>query len=271
MVFSIAYSGKIWLNTFRQLIIALLSFVAVILFAAVYEHDAAVWLNASDAIVGVGLGLVLFVFILRQKKDANIALALLLVYVIAYCFFRNWIFAPTLSSISQQMTPMYETYLKRIPSLNISKDAVNWVQQTMLNYQSAIWGSIQVAGVFLGILLFNKTSLTQHPVRFIKLPYEVVLLMIAALGLTLYPVTRLYGTNLLICMSMIYLIQGTAVLCFAWGGFFAKARLLRTFLIMAIILNYPVLILIALIGLLDVWFDFRKLTLMEEKHESDIN
>jgi len=271
MIFSIAYSGKIWHQTLRRQIIALLGFVTVIILAAVLENDPAVWLNACDALVGVGLGLVLFILILRQRMDINIALALLLVFEIGFCFFRNWLFAPTLASISQQMTPMYETYLKRIPSLNVNMNAISWVQQIMLNYQSAIWGSIQAAGIFFGFLLFNKTSLMKQPVRMIKLPYELIFLFIAALALALYPVTRLYGINLLICMSVIYLIQGTAVLSFAWGDFFSKARLLRTFLIMAIILNYPVLILIALIGLLDVWFDFRKLTLMEEKHESDIN
>jgi uncharacterized protein YybS (DUF2232 family) len=95
--------------------------------------------------------------------------------------------------------------------------------------------------------------------------------MILAIGMFLYPATRVIGTNLLICMSMLYLIQGTAVLSFVWGGFFAKARLLRTMLIMAIILNYPVMILIALIGVLDAWFNFRKLTFKEEIHESHIN
>jgi uncharacterized protein YybS (DUF2232 family) len=105
----------------------------------------------------------------------------------------------------------------------------------------------------------------------IRFPYAVVYGFIASLGLSLYPVTRLYGINLLVCMSMIYLIQGTSVLSFAWGDFFQRAKLLRAFLIMAIILNYPILVLIALTGVMDVWFDFRKLTLVEEKHESNIN
>lgn len=265
MVFSIAYSGKIWHQPLRQQIIAFISFSLVIILAAFFEHDPAVWLNACDALVGVGLGLVLFVLILNQRYDMNIAITLLLVFEIGYSFFRSWIFAPTLTSLSQQMIPVYETYLKRIPSLNVNADAIKWVQEMMWKYQSAIWGVIQEAGIFFGFMLFNKISLFKHPLRLVKMPYLVVFLMIAASGLTLYPKTRLVGTNLLICMSIIYLIQGTAVLSFVWGNFFSKARLLRTFLIVAIILNYPVLILIALIGLLDVWFDYRKLTLMEEK------
>ncbi len=271
MLFSIAYSGKIWYQTLRQQIIALVSFSVIIIAVAFFEHDSAVWLNACDALIGVGLGSVLFILILKQRMDINKALALVLVYEIGYCFFRNWIFAPTLASLYQQMAPMYETYLKRIPAFKLNQDTITWIQQFMLRYQSAIWGSIQLAGIFFGFLLFNKTSLMKLPVRLIKLPYALVFLMIAAMGLSLYPVTRIWGINLLICMSIIYLIQGTAVLSFAWGDFFSKARLLRTFLIMAIILNYPILILIALIGLLDVWFDFRKITLMEEKHESNIN
>jgi len=266
-----AYCGKIWHQTLQKQIIAFAAYILIILGLAFFEKDPAVWLNASDAIIGVGLGAVLFTLILKSRMNINLALALLLIFEVGYCFFRNWMYAPTLAAVSQQMAPMYETYLKRIPALRPDKEAIAWIQLFMLNYQAAIIGSLQIAGTFLGLLLFNMASAFKLPIRLIKFPYATVYVLIAALGLTLYPVTRMWGINLLVCMSMIYLIQGVAILSYAWGDFFQKAKLLRTFLIMAIILNYPILVLIALTGVLDVWFDFRKLTLVEEKHESDIN
>lgn len=249
----------------------LLSFTLVIVAIAFFENTDAIWLNASDAIISVGLGTALFVLIFKQYLDINKALSILIIFNIAYFFIRSWIFAPTLSVISQQMTPMYENYIQRFPALKFNRESVAWIQNFMLLYQAAIWGSIQISAAFFGILLFNRTSILKQQVRMIRLPNYFVYIMIAALALFLYPISRTLGINLLVCMSVVYLIQGTAILSFAWGDFFAKAKLLRTFLIMAIIINYPVLILIALIGVLDVWFDFRKLTFKEEKHESDIN
>jgi hypothetical protein len=271
MIFVIAYCGKIWHLEFKRQIIILATYLLLIIMIAVYDNSLAVWLNASDAIVGIGLGAVLFVFILRQYYDLNKSLAILVIYQIGYCFFRNWLFAPTLTELSQQMTPLYETYLRKVPALEINKDTIAWIQNFMLSYQSAIWGSIQLTGSFLGFLLFNKLSFLKLQVRLIRFPFVFVFLLIVSLAMAVYQNSRLFGINLLICMSIIYLIQGIAVLSFAWGDYFAKARLLRTFLIVAVIFNYPVIILIAFIGVLDVWFDFRKLNIMEEKHESNIN
>ncbi len=253
------------------MIIALLSFSITLAVIAYVENTDASWLNAVDAIIAVGLGTTLFIMILRQRLNINSAFTILVLFSIGYSFLRNWIFAPTLSVISQQMTPLYESYMQRFPALKFNKDSVAWIQNFMQVYQPAIWGSIQTSAVFLGFLLFNRTSLLKQQIRMIQFPYYLVFLMMIALALSLNHATRTWGINLLVCMSVAYLIQGTAVMSFVWGDFFAKAKLLRTFLIMTIIINYPVLILISLIGLLDVWFDFRKLTFKEEKHESDIN
>jgi len=237
----------------------------------VVENSVAVWLNAFDALVSIGLGTALFVILIKTRQDVNKALVLILIFQIGYCFLRGWLFAPTLATISQQMTPMYESYLSRFPNLKINSEMIAYLQNFMLKYQSAIWGTLQITAVFLGLLLFNRISHLKLQIRSIKIPYHIIYLMIIALALTVMAKTRIWGINLLICMSVMYLIQGTAVLSHFWGDFFTKARLLRTLLIMSIIINYPVLVLIALVGTLDVWFDFRKLNKLEEKHESDIN
>jgi hypothetical protein len=265
MIFTIAYSGRIWHLPSGRQIIQLLGFIITVVVLAVLDNSAAGWLNASDALVSVCMGTVMFVLIIKHRLDFNLAISLLLLYSVGYCFLRNWLFASHLQVISQQMAPMYESYLERFPNLKLNKEMISTLQSIILTYQPAIFGSMQIAGVFFGLLLFNNTSTLKHPIRFIRLPYVLVYLLIIALALFLYPVTRTWGINLLICTGMIYLIQGTAVLSFVWGDFFSKARLLRTLLTMAIILNYPVMILIAFLGVLDVWFDFRKLTIKEIK------
>jgi len=39
-------------------------------------------------------------------------------------------------------------------------------------------------------------------------------------------------------------------------------------LIFSMALNIPILILVALVGMLDIWFDFRKIRVMEENDEN---
>ena len=244
--------------------------LSIIVFAGL-DNSAAVRLNAGDALISVGLATTLYVIILKKTMNSNLAISLVLAYITSYCFLRSWLFYPTITAISRQMIPMYKSYFLRVPNIKIDENSIRTAVDFLLTYQSAIWGSMQILALFLGILLFNRTSMFKTYVSHIRLSFFFVYALIAAMALTLYPDTRIWGINLLGCLAVIYLIQGTAVLSFAWGGFFSRTRFLRTMLIMAVILNYPILILIAFIGILDVWFDFRKLSNMEEKHESNTN
>jgi hypothetical protein len=265
MIFLIAYSGRIWHQSSGRQVVSLLFFAAVVIGLAVWDNSAASWLNASDSLVSVGLGVTLFVLIIRHRLDINLALSLLLVYTIGYTFLRNWLFAAHMQVISLQMAPMYEVYLQRFPNLKITREMIAALQTMIMTYQPAIFGSIQISGIYFGLLLFNNSSTLKHPVRFNRLPFVIVYPLIMSAAMYLYPATKIFGLNLLICLGMVYLIQGTAVLSFFWGDFFARAKLLRVLLILAIMLNYPILILIAFIGVLDIWFDFRKLTIKEIK------
>jgi len=269
MIFTLAYCGKILSQTAVRQLLALLAYILTMAAIAVFDNSPAVWLNAADSIIGTGLGCLVFVLILRRCQKLTLALTILLLVQIGYYLLRSWMFAPAIQALSLQLKPVYEMYLERMPKLDFNTDAISWIQSFLLRYQTAIWGSFQILAVFLGFMLFNKYSANKQKIRYIKFPYEVVYLMIAALMLTLIPTTRTWGLNALVCMSMFYLIQGTAVLSFVWGDYFARVKLMRTLLITAVIVNYPILILIALVGIIDNWFDFRKLNLMEEKHESD--
>lgn len=269
MIFTLAYCGKILSQTPIRQLLALLAYILTMAAIAVYDNSPAVWLNVTDSIIGIGLGCLIFILILRRNQKLNLALTVLLLVQVGYYLLRSWMFFPAIQALSLQSKPVYEMYLERMPKLDFNADAITWIQNFMLKYQAAIWGSFQILAVFLGFMLFNKHSFYKRSIRYIKFPYEVVYLMIAALVLTLIPTTRTWGLNALICMSVFYLIQGTAVLSFVWGGYFARVKLMRTLLIIAVIINYPILILIALVGIIDNWFDFRKLNIMEEKHESD--
>ncbi len=271
LIFSLAYSGRIWSKSVTRLWIGLAVFILITVGIGYWENNLQVWLNVFDSLIAVGIGTLLFVFLFRPNSDMNKAFAFLLVFQVIYSLLRNWLFMSSIYTLTQQMMQTYQTYLKKVPNLNLNADMILGLQQFMLKYQIAIWGSMQVAAAFLGFLLFNRSSALKRPIRFIKLPYVVSYLMLAALVLCFYQPLRILGINCLICMAAVYLIQGTAVLSYYWGDFFTKAKLLGALLVLAVIFNYPMLLLIAFIGLLDVWFDFRKFNRKEEKNESNSN
>ena len=66
------------------------------------------------------------------------------------------------------------------------------------------------------------------------------------------------------------LIQGISILEFYWGDFFKKSKFLLFLLIFSMVFNYFILILVALIGLTDIWFNFRKIY-MEEIDGNNLN
>jgi hypothetical protein len=271
LIFTLAYSEKIWALPLREQFLPLISFFAVIAVWNAVDNSTQVWLNSWDAAVSVGLGVIIFSAIVKHSLDFDFALSALLMITITYSFVRSWLFADVLSSVFQQLAPVYESYLQKMSNLKIDSSRMLWLQQFIVTYQTAIWGVAQITAVFLGYLLFMRAAILKHPVSLVKVHSVFRYLFIVALALTLYDQTHIGGINLLACLAAVYLIQGVGVLSYFWGAFVARIKMLRTLFIITIIINYPALMLIAFIGILDAWFDFRKLNIMEEKHESDSN
>lgn len=249
----------------------MISFFAVIAIWNAVDSSTQVWINSWDAAVSVGLGIMIFAAIIKHTLDFDLAVSVLLLFIVGYSFIRSWVFSPELASVFQQLAPLYESYLQKMSNLKIDSTRIKWLQDFILTYQTAIWGATQITAVFLGYMLFSRAAILKHPVSLVRLNPVFRYLFIVALALSLYARTHIGGINLLICLAAVFLIQGVGVLSFFWGAFFARIKMLRTLFIITIIINYPALVLIAFIGILDAWFDFRKLNIMEEKHESDSN
>ncbi len=266
-----AYSGKIWSYPAKRLLLFLLLFFAVIGLLIVTDRSYQIWINAADAIVAAGIGICLYLYLLKTKLDINLALTGLICLLLVYSFVRSLVFAAGLEAVAKQMTDMYSQYLQRYSSFKPDAGRITQVQNLFIRYQPAFWSSTQITAAFFGLLLFNRLSILKLPVRQISLPGFLIYPLLAALGLSLYPQTKVWGINLLISLLAAYLIQGTGVLSHFWSGVFARSRMLRTLFFITIIINYPVLALISFIGVLDAWFDFRKIRNMEDINESNTN
>ncbi len=105
-----------------------------------------------------------------------------------------------------------------------------------------------------------------------RLPDKLIWLFIAGALITLVPVSplRMVGINVLICMSLIYLFQGFAVLSFFLHKWHVP-RALR-FIIYAMMLFQSFgTVLLLIIGIGDVWLDLRRLKKQAEDKQNNIN
>jgi len=90
-----------------------------------------------------------------------------------------------------------------------------------------------------------------------KLPWYCIWGIILGLFLSLWslPLIRITGINMLVSFIILYGIQGFAIIFY----FFNKYNIPKVLKVISVIILFQFLNLIALVGIIDTWFDFRKL------------
>ena len=105
-----------------------------------------------------------------------------------------------------------------------------------------------------------------------RLPDKLIWLFIGGAIITLLPVApiRILGSNVLICMGLIYLFQGFAVLSFflhKWN----VPQVVRFLLYAMMLFQSFGTVLLLIIGIGEVWFDLRRLKKKPEDHQNTPN
>lgn len=105
----------------------------------------------------------------------------------------------------------------------------------------------------------------------LRLPLRLIWLFVATLllSMTPWPASRAAGLNALLILAFLYLFQGLAIAAHFLGRL-PLHPLLRGLMLFSILLFPFTLIAALLLGLLDFYFDFRRLKMNKgERHESD--
>lgn len=137
------------------------------------------------------------------------------------------------------------------------------------NLQPAMWTLGATLSAYIGMLFLVRGLPMRWRLDRIRIPFHVVYPLLIGMALLLIPATRASGINLLLMLSGLFLIQGISVLHYFWKSMLKRAPLLTVILIVAIALNPFFIVLIALAGVVDAWFNLRKLENEEEIDESD--
>lgn len=268
LIFIISFCGK-YLNQ-RNLLLVIFGFMAVILFAAKIIDIT----TFADIVFGVGFAA--FLYFLAFTKTMSYLHSILTAYVtnVIYAVIRHFLLGNILNANVAKLMEGYKQIINSSmqsnpENLEMTLAILNSTEEIFAKFYIGIWIVSMTFAVYFGTMLLSRRTMIKWQHRKIAMPFFFIYLLIIALVLFLLPNMKTSGINALAILAPIFLIQGISILDFYWGDFFKKSRFLFFLLIISMVFNYFIHILVALMGLLDIWFDFRKIRTMEEIHESN--
>lgn len=195
----------------------------------------------------------------------------LVLVIVKNLFFFEYIKKDILNSISQIQSNLDNMFRLNADKIEIVEDMLASFQDIMINLNAGIWILTIATGLIIGALLVSK-KLENNLWKFdkIKLGFEFQFILI--IGLMLYILkTKIIAYNFLLLAGYIYLIQGVSVISYYLKVQQKKWHSSHKFIVPASIVifsiialsNYIILLTISIIGLLDSWLDFRKISMKE--------
>lgn len=163
-------------------------------------------------------------------------------------------------------------------TLAILEESFFQMKTILPNILPSIMVSLALLIIWSSMLLGNKLVLKFTGYRpwpdqqTWRLPDKLIWLFIGGAIITLLPVApiRIFGSNVLICMGLIYLFQGFAVLSFflhKWN----VPQVVRFLLYAMMLFQSFGTVLLMIIGIGEVWFDLRRLKKKPEDHQNTPN
>ena len=195
----------------------------------------------------------------------------LVLVIVKNLFFFEYIKKDILNSISQIQSNLDNMFRLNADKIEIVEDMLASFQDIMINLNAGIWILTIATGLIIGALLVSK-KLENNLWKFdkIKLGFEFQFILI--IGLMLYILkAKIIAYNLLLLVGYLYLIQGVSVISYYLKVQQKKWHSSHKFIVPASIVifsiialsNYIILLTISIIGLLDSWLDFRKISMKE--------
>lgn len=232
-------------------------------------------LSLIDLLFGVGFTSVLFIWSLHRTLNFINALMSVFFMNMLYAVIRLVTFGKQYAEVISEVIEKYkeviaQSFQNNNEQLTMALEFIDTFQELFTKYYVGIWVFTIVFATYVGALILSKKGSLKWEHRKIQMPFYLIYILILALAGFLLPTVHSSGINALIMVSPLFLIQGISILDFYWRDFFKRSKFLLILLIISMVFNYFILILVALIGLTDIWFNFRKID-MEEIDGSNFN
>lgn len=232
--------------------------------------------KAVSLIIALNMLMVLlftpYIFVSIYKKIFNVEAAIAVSGILNgfYGIIMNFIikryYSEDIQSVFTTLRASLEENNMNPDQLNLMLNYLNNFEDLFINYISVIWSFFMILAIFFGALIIAKKSdEINWNFSLVRWPFQSVYLLIAGLALTLIPLTNSIGIKLLVLLLTFYFIEGISILTYFWKDYFTKSKFFLVILIIAILFNPFLLLLISLVGVFDIWFNFRKIDITEEE------
>ena len=224
------------------------------------------WQRGLEVWVSVGLASVIFALILQKLKNYEFAILYAALPGFVFISIKNLFF---FNSIKEQLEQSQQLLLENIEKM-FSPEMLENMMPTVIKVQNIFLNgnaAILMFGIILGLLigaLILSTKLEWLRWNFDSVNFPFYLQIAIAIGLILFIFKlRIISYNLLVICGFFYLIQGYSLLYFFMKRTFRRSYFLGIVLLIIPFLNYYLLIIISIFGLLDTLIHFRKYALAE--------
>lgn len=233
-------------------------------------------ISLSDILVGVALTSLLFFRLLFANHDYLRSIIIVFFFNVVYGIIRYFLFS---RQIIENIKVISEEYLKILmetmpenqESIGFAGELIETMKYIITNFYPGIWVLTIITAVYVGSLLLSARTANKWSHKQVRLPYEIVYPLMLCLAAFLFKGSRIPGINGLIMLLPLFLIQGISILDFFWGERLKKARLILVLLVIAMVFNPYLILIIAVLGLTDIWFNFRKIRIQEDIDENNLN
>lgn len=162
--------------------------------------------------------------------------------------------------VHQVMDQVSDVYTKILNPADLTsfKTQRPFLEQTITRLLPAMTATTFIFMLWINLLLVAKTN-KLIDLRNWRTPDWVVVVFIVSGICTLlaYPVVQTLGYNMFILVSLSYFFQGLSIVAYYLSEH-QWVRLLRWVIYLLILSQFYIMMLIALCGLFDTWFYFRK-------------
>ncbi|MBN2460991.1 MAG: DUF2232 domain-containing protein [Candidatus Cloacimonetes bacterium] len=271
LVFTVGVGGRYQLSRINH-VFYLAMVIPLVIFFLTSIIDIVTFTDISS---GVILSSVAFFLVLKKQEDYVLAIFAVVIINVIYGLLRHLIFGNTFALMVSATIEEYQSILQERMQQNseniiLATELLHSVKQLLIKYFTGLWSFSMTLGIYLGAVIYSRKKMPGWQHRLIRLPQGLIYILILTLIMLLIAPARTLAVNVMLVIFPLLLIQGIAILDFFWGKYFTKSRFLLYLLIVAIIFNHYLIILIGLMGLFDIWFNFRKIRTVEENiNESD--
>lgn len=232
------------------------------------------WMILSNILINVALSSYIIVHAIHREKSIenalmNVFLVSSVLSGVKYLLFKDQIEKSVLLSIKNFSDMLKTRYTENSTEYQIISDTLTRSKDLYINYNYSFSIVLILIAVMLVFVILNRKPSIMLNIKTFSSPNVIIYGLISALILLISKQSNILAYNIILPCSTFFLIQGLSVSWYYVGQWIGQSKILMIFALLSLVLNPYLLMLIALIGFIDNWTDFRKLNKLEETHENN--